>query len=416
MRRRRRILAFGIFHRVGPSAERRMTQQFLLVPFAALLFILPFPGTVALRLLCLAAAFSIAAISWWRITPPAIPLKRTLFVWIFVAAASLLYAVDPAYSLGEIKNEVGYTIMAFVAFFAMTSDERRMQWMLLSLTLGALALCSWALVQVFSLGHWKQNGGYGGTAAFASYMAAIVPTVLLLGFYFKNTQLRIGAMIALILLVVTGYFCEQRIIWPVLFLQLFTGLILFRKVLGISQLRTVAALVLVLLLAAIALLGSQISRFDRNPFPAVTMENDSRLVFWPKVASRIMQHPVTGAGFGRGVMYKAYPDLTPRENAELWHAHNVILNYGLAMGFPGIVVLLAIWVALLREYARFWRSNNSELKMLGTCGIVLIIGVLARNMVNDMFVRDAAILFWAINGMLLGLGRRTMAAELSEST
>ena len=71
---------------------------------------------------------------------------------------------------------------------------------------------------------------------------------------------------------------------------------------------------------------------------------------------------------------------------------------------------------LLREYAHFWRSNNFELKMLGTCGIVLIIGVLARNMVNDMFVRDAAILFWAINGMLLGLGRRTMAAELSEST
>jgi hypothetical protein len=32
--------------------------------------------------------------------------------------------------------------------------------------------------------------------------------------------------------------------------------------------------------------------------------------------------------------------------------------------------------------------------------------MLLRNQVNDMFVRDEAILFWALNGMLLGLGRR----------
>ena len=44
--------------------------------------------------------------------------------------------------------------------------------------------------------------------------------------------------------------------------------------------------------------------------------------------------------------------------------------------------------------------------MLGVCGIALVLGVFLRNMVNDMFVRDQALLFWALNGMLLGLGCR----------
>ena len=40
------------------------------LPFMVLLFILPFPGTVVLRLACLAAAFLIVVISWRRLSPP----------------------------------------------------------------------------------------------------------------------------------------------------------------------------------------------------------------------------------------------------------------------------------------------------------------------------------------------------------
>jgi O-antigen ligase len=144
--------------------------------------------------------------------------------------------------------------------------------------------------------------------------------------------------------------------------------------------------------------------------PGTAMRDDDRPVFWPKVIGRIMEHPLTGAGFGRGVMNKAYPDLIPRENRQLWHAHNVVLDYGLAMGIPGMLVLLMVFGALLREYVRLWQSEDQGLKMIGACGMVLVLGVFARNMVNDMFVRDAALLFWALNGMLLGFGRRKLAA------
>ena len=36
----------------------------------------------------------------------------------------------------------------------------------------------------------------------------------------------------------------------------------------------------------------------------------------------------------------------------------------------------------------------------------MVLGVLARNMANDFFVRDAALLFWALAGMLFGYALR----------
>jgi hypothetical protein len=104
-----------------------MKTRLQLLPFMLLLFILPFPRTVALRLACLAAAFLIVVISWRRLTPPPFPCKWAIALWAGVAIASLHFAVDPAYSLGEIRSEVGYALMAFVAFFAWTRDEKRLR-------------------------------------------------------------------------------------------------------------------------------------------------------------------------------------------------------------------------------------------------------------------------------------------------
>jgi hypothetical protein len=41
--------------------------------------------------------------------------------------------------------------------------------------------------------------------------------------------------------------------------------------------------------------------------------------------------------------------------------------------------------------------------------------VLLRNQVNDMFLRDLALLFWALNGALLGLGHRKLRLKSAVS-
>lgn len=376
-----------------------------LLPFLVLLAILPFPGTVALRLLCLAAAFVYAIYVWRRAAVPPIPLKSAIAVWAVVALTSLFYAVDPGYSLSEIKNELGYTMMSFVAFFVVTSDEKRLKWMLFALSAGAFALCLGALVERFSQSHWYEWGGYGGTGSFAAYLVALVPMVVLLAFYFQDVRLRWLSLTLLGMLLVAGFFSLQRIVWPVLFLQAVVALLLYRKVFGFSRARVTVILVFLVLVASLFLSLAQMNRLIVE-VPSTQIKNDDRLVFWPKVVGRIVEQPLIGAGFGRSAMKAAHRDLIPPENTLLWHAHNVVLNYGLAMGVPGIVAILLVFGALLKQYACFWRSGDRRLRMLGACGIVFVLGVVSRNMVNDFFLRDQAILFWALNGILLGVGCR----------
>src|SRR5260221_4377921 len=97
-----------------------MTRTLTLLPSMLLLFVLPFPGTVALRLACLAVAFLVAIALWRKLAPPPPPCKPLLLAWMAVAFPSLAWAVDPAYSPGEVKNQIVYTMMAFGSFFALT--------------------------------------------------------------------------------------------------------------------------------------------------------------------------------------------------------------------------------------------------------------------------------------------------------
>ena len=398
-----------------------------LLPFMLLLLILPFPGTVALRLLCLAAAFAYAVYAWKRLAVPPLPLKGVLGVWVLVVLASLFYSVDPAYSLGEIKNELGYTMMAFVAFFVVTTSEERLKAMLLALAAGAVGLCVSALAARFFLDEWDDVSRHGGTASFATYLAAAVPAIMFLGLYFEKARLQKLSLALIGLLLVTGIFSQQRIIWPVLLIQACAAIVLYGRAVGIRVSRLAGVLAIVSAAILLALAFTQFNRFksrdivqfdlierDRvvqHAAPSAKMQNDDRLVFWPKVVRKIAERPFIGAGFGRRAMSKAYPELIPSENPLLWHAHNLVLNYGISMGIPGMLVILLLFGALGWQYLKFCRASNRRLKLLGVCGIALVLGVFARNMVNDLFLRDGALLFWALNGSFLGLGLRLMAAE-----
>lgn len=390
-----------------------------LLPFLLLLAVLPFPGTVALRLLCLAAAFAYTVYAWRRLAVPSFPIKAALAVWALVVLASLSYSVDPAYSLGEIKNELGYSMMTFVAFFAMSSNEKKVKWMLLALAASALLLCAGALSAVFRSGYWDHAGWHGGIAAYATYLAAAAPAVVLLGFFYTGVRLRYAAGLLLIIMLAAGFHSGQRIVWLVLLFQVCVALLFFRTSFKINTARLGLIIGLLTLSVLTVLFYIQVNRFSNYEWYQPTVaeaksDGDDRLYFWPKVSARILEQPMTGAGFGRGIMNKAYRDLIPKSNQELWHAHNVVLNYGLSMGVPGMLAIIFLFFALSRQYWQFCHASDRRLRLLGACGIALVGGVFARNMVNDLFMRDGALLFWALNGIFLGLGLRLKTLRSSQ--
>jgi putative inorganic carbon (hco3(-)) transporter len=394
-----------------------VSRTLTLLPFMLLLFVLPFPGTVALRLASLAVSFLVAIALWRRLAPPAIPCKPALLAWMAVALLSLVWAVDPAYSLGEIKNEILYTMMAFVAFFAVTRDEADLRRLLLALAAGALLLCSLALESRMRLGLWNSEGIHGGVSAFAGYAIAVAPMLLLLGSRLAAAWRRAAVFALFLLVAATAFFTLQRIVWWALALQAMIALILLwrRDILKLRAGTLLACVTGVVLLAAGAFLAAQQAKFGTSIGVAAEDIPLGRFRLGP-VLHRIAESPIAGAGFGRGILSKAHRDLIPKDNMLLWHAHNVFLNYGLEMGVPGMLVLAWLFVSLLREYWRLYAGQDRVASLLGVAGLTLVAGMLLRNQVNDMFVRDEAILFWALNGMLLGLGRRLRSEKNPDSS
>lgn len=377
------------------------------LPFVVFLFILPFPGTVALRLMCLVAMVLIAAFSWRSLAPPPVPCRWAIALWAGVVLASLGYAVDPAYSLREIKNEVGYSLMAGIAFFAWTRDEDSLRLAGLALLAG-FAVISVSVVAGYAwTGAWRPDVFYGGAGAISTYLVTAGPVLVLAIVLWRPRHAGRWLVLPGLFFLAVALFSEQRILWPTIALQaVLFAVWLWRTAdspLKSSRIAWTSLLLLVLLVGG--LYASERIRTNGDPDSPAAMQNDLRPRFWKEVALRIAEHPLTGAGFGRRAMAKAYPELIPAES-ELWHAHNLVLNYGISAGVPGMFAVLVLFAAL---GSRFWRLALAGRRLenrVGLAGAVMVLGVFARNMANDFFVRDGALLFWAITGMLLGYALR----------
>ena len=371
-----------------------------LLPFALLLFILPFPGTVTLRLLTLAAGLVACAWSWRKYGFPQIPARWALLLWAGCALLSLAFAVDPDYSLGEIKNEIGYTMAAYLGFVTLTRTRADARFLVTGLVLGSMVLPVLALWgYVFSdMAYWNERGLAGGSGSYSTYLLALLPALLWAGSVLRH-RLRWHLVTGLIgLQLVVAGLAGQRTYWLVFALQALCALYLLRArgliAIPAPRLRALGALVVVL--SAVAVTGAAVKR------DMVDWTEDPRLSTWPAVAERILEHPLVGKGFGREAMKKAYPDLLSRESREVQHAHNLFLNYGLSMGVPGMIAILLVFFALLRRFRAISQAEDRVTAMAGICGLLLLLGVVARNLTNDFFVRDLSLLFWSIAGMLLG--------------
>lgn len=382
-----------------------MKASLPLLPFALFLIILPFPGTVAARLLLLLICFCIASWQWWRHPGlrATIPCKPVLAAWIVVCAASMFYAFDPGYSLGELKNELGYTMMAFFAFFAIAHDRANAVWLLRASGLGLVIIGGWAIIALVTNGFaWNEGGGHGGIGIFATYVITVVCGQFWLAGQDPSPAFRRLALALCVFAIALAALTMQRAVWPVIAFQSLLALFVASRagLIALDRRMLLLAIGCVAMVAIAGLLANQRVRYGDAPNEQVQLGNDVRLKYWPEVVARIAEHPLTGTGFGRGVIRKAYPDLTPVEAPALWHAHNVFLNYGLQAGIPGVLALAALFAGF---GILFWHASTGPQAWAGIAGLLLVGGVVLRNQANDFFVRDMSLMFWALTGLFARL-------------
>jgi len=61
-------------------------------------------------------------------------------------------------------------------------------------------------------------------------------------------------------------------------------------------------------------------------------------------------------------------------------------------------------------FLRLAGHADPEVAAAGIAGLMLVTGVVVRNQFNDFFVRDMALLYWALSGLLLGFAQRRKRA------
>jgi O-antigen ligase len=387
---------------------------FLLAP-AIYLFILPLAHTTGLR--SVAFGVSVLLLIWtWRAhaTPP-VPLKAPFAIWLFIALLSLIWAVYPDYSIGEIKSEILCGFLTFVIFFSITRGRRELTIWIVVLAVSSLVVGTFSLVQFGRGINPYEVGMYGGAVHYSAYLAIVIPIFLSASLLWPGRR-RVVMVGLVFFLVFTAYGSKNRGIWLSLIVEfvIFGYMYLRHLNLDIARRKWIVAIMALSLTAiTIAFLSVSGERLvtdwgarlgiDGNKGAVLSgvIKNDLRPKLWKDSIAWITERPWTGAGFGRGVLSKEIQQQQGLINHA--HAHNILLNYAIQLGVLGPIVLGLLVFSVVRELLNLTKSVDLDIRTYGIAGLAIVGGFFGvEGMIEDVFVRHLGWLFWAVIGMILG--------------
>jgi O-antigen ligase len=131
---------------------------------------------------------------------------------------------------------------------------------------------------------------------------------------------------------------------------------------------------------------------------------DPRPALWREALEMVEERPLSGYGFGRGLLRDSLRDEFGRP--ELWHSHNLFLDAALQTGIPGVLLLLILFGATFRQGWRLARGSSLPSAVCGAVAIAVVLGTILRNSTDVLWVRQSALLYWAVMGILLAWGIR----------
>jgi Lipid A core - O-antigen ligase and related enzymes len=309
--------------------------------------------------------------------------------------------------------------MAFVAFFAWTRDEKRLRLSCVAVLAGFAVISGSALLGAdFRKGEWPSDVYYGGVGRVSNYLVTVGPVLTLTVALFTRRHSSKWLALFGLVFVAVALVSAQRALWPALGLQAALVCVWLWQVraVAVGPVRLVLTGTILLALIGAGIYVSEQYRTGGNPDSPLAMGKDLRPRVWKKIGEEILAHPLSGAGFGLGVMSKAYPALFSAEGEVFWHPHNLVLNYGMSAGVPGMVAVLALFAALAWRFWQLALRGGRLARLTGLAGASMVAGVFARNMTNDFFVRDGALLFWSLAGMLFGYALRHRSTLLPDET
>jgi O-antigen ligase len=387
---------------------------------AIYLWVLPIGGTTAVRNLTMVLLLLLAVVAVLRrAAQPCFPLRYLWLAYLAVAASTLAYALDPAYSLQEIRVEILYPAAVF--FIAATLIRSPCQWMRMAwlLLLGNAVLALFTIYTGITGGTTK-DGLVGslnsGVGSYSTYVVTALPIVAALGLSAWREGrhfLALGSALALAANLAALYFTLNRQSFVALFAEVMV-IVLLTLARSFTLKRAIAAVAVTVTLATLVAFqalhrAAPPSSADTGTVLQSETRQDPRWPVWKRVVADVAGSPWTGAGFGLRSFNLKYEGKVVFDGP-FWHAHNMVLNKAVQMGVPGAVAFLCLFWAVPWRARRGLAGATTE-RTIALAAIALACGVFAKNMTDDFFTRDGALLYWLLAGATLGSLRHCMKAD-----
>jgi O-antigen ligase len=323
-------------------------------------------------------------------------------------------AVDPRYSLQEF---IGEWIIGIGLFYLVVNNVRpeQVKYILGALLVGNLIMVGYGIIDFFRQGgilfdyRVRASSLHSGMGTFGTYLATITPFLLVASFLAKKTSVSLAILILFCLNLFAVILNFSLGAWvAVVALCVLMGLKFFpRKAVFFS---------LVLVLIGILFLFPNPNRSFYHRFTDFSKGPDSYNTRWTLTKfslEKIRENPIRMIGFGQRSFTKEYNEFVQKyKDLPMWHAHNTFLDIALQTGLQGFILFCFLLYRLLKychEEAKM--EGNSLRKFYLTATFMMVITFFIRNLSDDFFIDDSALLFWFLSGIVFA----TRKIELDKS-
>jgi len=333
-------------------------------------------------------------------------LDRPLLVLVGWVAVSVPFATSPAYSAGELGKLAQQALIFYVAahFLRDAHDRARALW----LVLGGLTAVSVYGIWQFAAKLMGINfyplieSFFSHETWLTTYLVTVVPLSAAMAMTAPVGWQRTGGWV----LTGLGMTCQlltfSRAGLLALFVEAIVLAVLVRK-------RVVTALAVALIISILVVVSTLVVLESRQrlffiPGPAklTTYNLESRMKVWRLGASKLMEHPLLGIGYGKSNFYsvtKEDPRYLEADNQVPMAVglHNTFLDVSVGAGLPaGLAYLWLMWAGVRAGVRQFHSETDVSSRMWSLALAMLVAGVFARNLFDHMWIGSMALLFWVL--------------------
>lgn len=345
-----------------------------------------------------------------------------MMAWATLYLLSVLWSIDPSYTIQSFKNEVVYPFASFAAFYVVLSLRDEKNAVVLGVVASVVILLAVILAAVLPLAmpgenflnfvrsfHFmasndtlKSNSYYfPGVSEASNHLALATPIIFAGILYSSRPWFKVGMILAGAAICFAGLLTANRTFW----IAVIAVAVLF------WSWRLQAARSLTVMVGGLLTIGILLSVGDYTMHHRSSSSQDLKTIFesnirwelWKYWSRKGLERPWLGAGGGYWIPKRAYgAEAVFLPHDARAHGHNILLNTWLRLGIPGVIVFLWLIGALVAEFRTALRNPRVFGQMIGVCGIGTVLAMLVKNSTDDFMQFAFAMHFWALVGALLG--------------